>query len=126
MATGRDQELDRIVAREKPGFERLAAGRTSRTRRPAASDGGTPDVPALRAKRDALGLAIPPSQGERLISSRSRPPTLAGATGRSAPRNAPGHHILRVRHEQHGEADPLPSRVVVVSRETGRVIGEQG
>lgn len=111
MSEKRDRELDRIVGREKPGFQRVVARRSGATAPAIRVDGGTPDVAELQAKGDALGIHHAGARrGGRTRSSRA----------------LPSHHILTVRHARPDEADPLPSRVIVVSHKDRKIVGEQG
>jgi len=129
MSARSDREIDRILARERPGFTRVRRG--SRTARPHAADAGTPDLPALRARVEALRLWDIDSAVDRHTrrvpadrTTRPRASTSAGPPAGS--RTLSRHHIVRVGHAHWQEADPLPSRVLVVSRSHRRIIGEQG
>ncbi len=131
MSAKSDRDIARIVAREKPGYRRIARPRRAAGSRSRAPDGGTPDVPALHAAVESLGLwDIKPRGAQSRARSAAAEPVESRAKtpgGRERRRGAPAmHHIVTVGHARQHEADPLQTRVVVVSRVQGRIIGEQG
>jgi len=127
MGVKSDQEVDRIVARERPGYTRVARARSKARTLPAA-DAGTPDLGALRSRAEALrlwdfgprGRATPVAPVAAVAPRATRSPH--GDRGGASPT----HHIVTVTHDRAHEADPLQTRVVVVSRVKGKIIGEQG
>jgi hypothetical protein len=126
----RDRELDAIVDREKPGFQRVPARRQSATARKPVADAGTPDIAALQAKAHSLTRGVsgatPVGRGSEPVTHGATPPSGAAKPAGRGSRSQPSHHILTVRHARSDESDPLPSRVIVVSRRNGRIVGEQG
>jgi hypothetical protein len=131
MTAKSDRELDRIVAREKPGYRRVTRPRRSAGSRRRAPDAGTPDVSALHAAVESLRLwdIKPRSTGRSARGAASdAAQSPVPRTSRPDPqRGAPAtHHIVTVGHARQHESDPLQTRVIVVSRSQGRIIGEQG
>jgi len=123
-----DHEVDRIVAREKPGYTRVAGRPRPPAKRTSRPDSGTPDVAALHAAATALRLwDFEPPAARTLPASSTTPRRRGGpATGRRAASKSPTHHIVTVAHGRVDEALPLQTRVLVISRSRRRIIGEQG
>ena len=121
MTAKSDRELDRIVAREKPGYRRVARPRRPAGPRTRAPDAGTPDLPALHAALETSEQPL--SQARRDTAHSPVPRTSRPDPQRGAPAT---HHIVTVGHARQHESDPLQTRVIVVSRSQGRIIGEQG
>jgi hypothetical protein len=131
MTAKSDRELDRIVAREKPGYRRVARPRRPAGPRTRAPDAGTPDLSALHAAVESLGLwDIKPGargRGARAAAGDTAHSSVPRTSRPDPQRGGPAtHHIVTVGHARQHESDPLQTRVIVVSRSQGRIIGEQG
>ena len=131
MTAKSDRELDRIVAREKPGYRRVARPRRPAGLRTRAPDAGTPDLSALHAAVESLRLwDIKPrarGRGARAAAGDTAHSPVPRTSRPDPQRGAPAtHHIVTVGHARQHESDPLQTRVIVVSRSQGRIIGEQG
>jgi hypothetical protein len=131
MSAKSDGEVDRIVAREKPGYRRVERPRRAAAAGTRAPDAVTRDLPALQAAVEALGLwDIQPGGAKRrapaAIDEPVRSPAHASGHGDTHRRASVTHHIVTVGHARQHESDPLQTRVVVVSRSQQRIIGEQG
>jgi hypothetical protein len=114
-------ELDKIVRQQKPGFTIDRRARPGRTRADKSTrTQGTPDVDDLKAKAENL-LRFKKRTRRGSASRKDRPDASRAA-------EAGDMRIVSV-HPDHpiDRADrPSRSKKVIISRSTGRIIGEQG
>jgi hypothetical protein len=130
MSARSDREVNRIVARERPGYHRVERAHPAQGAGAHPADAGTPDLPALHATVERLRLWDIQPRGARR-GARAATETLVHPPAPSAPSKARGrtsasHQIVTMGHGSRHESDPLETRVVVVSRSQNRIIGEQG
>lgn len=127
MSAKSDRDVDRIVSRDRPGYRRVAGPRRTAASRSRVSDSGTPDLPELHAAVESLRLWDSRAQSARRRARAGAEKAVRSKASPDTHRGAPAtHHIVTVSHARPHESDPLQTRVVVVSRSRGRIIGEQG
>jgi hypothetical protein len=114
-------ELEKIVREQKPGFSIDRRARPGRTRVdidiPSES---TPDIEDLQAKAEEILEGK--KRTRRGSASREDSPNASRAA------DADDIRIVNVRPDHPVDRADLPSRSkkVIISRSTGRIIGEQG
>jgi hypothetical protein len=131
MSARSDREVNRIVARERPGYHRVQRAHPAQVAKARPADAGTPDLPALHATVERLRLWDLPPRGARrgaapVAEQPVRPPARPSAPSKARSPTSASHQIVTMGHASRHESDPLETRVVVVSRSQNRIIGEQG